>query len=232
MTYSCIDLDFRPATYWPDEPTLIERLAHVKRERRRELIQAALARGECTPEAAIDLESLPGPVLRWWARLDRSKSGGDDLPDLRPGQVEIVRLSFAMTLADHESIRAISVGERIVYTLVDHCDNGRRLRDPQDARAGKGDMPAYGPGLRLGESSGPLSLGELAALLDATTLPGAPAGGLVESNWDMRLADGDAPEVAVAFVSVGSAFYPRLADLYAERAAKWLAHHWCGYLIR
>jgi hypothetical protein len=200
-------LDFRPSTYWPDESGTRAALAKIKGTARRRALLRTKVEGNPSLPAVLAAESLSDDVRAQLGALHPSFMGGEYLPDLESEEVEIARLDHASVLADVIAVLARRVGTEIHYRVVDEYEIAY----------------AWAPE----RSQQPLTLGELVALLDHAARPdthrAAAAYGLVEGQWEWHLRAGnEAPESAVTFVTISSAFYPALAAYYALRAEDWI----------
>lgn len=198
---------FRPATYWPESPGTRAFLARIKGMARRRIAHEAISSGLPGVSESIFEPALDERSRRAWGGVHPALMGGEYLPDLAPGEVEIARLELASTTADVIAVFARREGDEIHYRVVDEY------------------LVKYV--VSLERSRQPLTLGELVALLDQSHNPdwhaSARAHGLVEGFWEWHLRAGsEPPEHAVEFVSLGSAFYPGLADYYRSRAEEWI----------
>ena len=68
-----------------------------------------------------------------WGRLHPSNMGGEYLPLLRKGEVEIARISLQSVTADQISIRARRLSKRIGYRIVDEYEMGYVCRPASSA---------------------------------------------------------------------------------------------------
>lgn len=127
-------------------------------------------------------------------------AAGDDLPPLRPLEVEIARVEVAS--GELVSVRAQDVGEQIRYRVVDEFeDEGSSFVVPHEY------------------SNDPLTLGELVELIDGTRQTWAgeqTLTGLVDGFEAFYADDVDADELRT-LVHLRSAFYPELDAYYVAR---------------
>jgi len=200
------DLDYRPDTYWPASRTREQLLANINGKARREIAREVLDNEgfggltAFTARAVLDDEEC-----REWGAVHPWLMGGEYLPKLAEGEVEIARISLKSTTADQISVRARQVQGRIYYAVVDEYEMSYRLL--------------------FDESGSPLSLGELIAFLDGSVNDEDQyAGGLVISHWNSCLEYEDAEEAAV-FATVESAWYPDLEEYYCRVAVDWVEEH-------
>lgn len=203
MTPSTFDLSFRPDSYWSPDTLLRTPAANVKGTLRRRAIRDATdpeTLGALLNEASDDERDA-------LAREDPAFMGGEYLPDLEEGEVEIARVELLSVTRDVFSVRARPEGASIRYRIAGEYD-GSFVFEPETSEA-------------------PLSLGELVALLDGARDPewdGVREPGLVEGFWQAQVDYGtDTPEQAVRFATVTSEVYPMLADYYHARGRVWAA---------
>jgi hypothetical protein len=244
------NLAFRPATYWPESTGTKAFVGRIKGTTRRRLAHEAITGGlSGAPDLIFDA-SLDDRARAALGRVHPTLMGGEYLPDLAPGEVEIARIELASTTADVIAVFARREGDHIRYRLVDEYQD--LLYDFSPER-----------------SDEPLSLGELVGLLDhACAYEGPPrdcsiregrrfatieaayiaaaespalmralvwmekyrwedatrrAYGLIEGFWEFLFRKGDPPEQAAAFVSLSSPLYPALTAYYQRRAQDWIA---------
>ena len=93
-------------------------------------------------------DALDEEQRRYWGALHPHCMGGEYLPELEPGDVEIARISLASVTSDQISIRAPHAGDRIRYAVRDEYDTDFELA--------------------FSESERPLTLGEFIALIDGS----------------------------------------------------------------
>ena len=181
---------YRPKDYFGrfDEETAL--LTHVKGRMRRAAIRNAIARGELDllpPEflaAELSAEDRAG-----LGGMHPAFMGGEYLPRMRAGEVEIARVSINSTTCDVTTVYARPVGRRIAYRVIDEYD-GDTL-----------DAPTTRTSVR------PLTMGELLDFfLGAWNLFEC-----LEANFD-----GDVQGM-LGFFRAESEFYPGLDDAIRER---------------
>jgi len=200
------DLTYRPPTYWPDTPSVSQLVASITGEARRAIVTDH-------PELSVDagnwiLKPTLTPEERsWWGSLHPSFMGGEYLPALEAGEVEIARISVASTSADQICIRARRLDDGIGYRVVDDYDT---------------------PYACERRSAEPLTLAELIALLDDTDHPDEQfsGGGLVRAHWQ-HIAEYAEPRdrigAVTGFVRLSSPFYAGLSAYYEDALVEWLA---------
>ena len=201
-----IDLDQRPAAYFA---TSEELLANILGDERREALRAQLAagRGAEVPDPVFASE-LEGGLLQAVGQIHPRWMGGEYLPSLLAGEVEIARVRLDSTTGDVTSVRARPDAAGIRYRVVDEY------------------MDDYDFELVQETSREPLSLVELIALIDGADNGsgyGAERGafGLVVPHWlDMWDEYGELDKVR-SFTRVRSEFYPRLEAYYDLVCAAW-----------
>jgi hypothetical protein len=191
-----IQLDFRPETYFgPCDPQ--ERLLRsIKGTQRRAYVREMVDqhRADEVPRELMQ-PSLPPDLRRSYGAQDPSFSGGEYLPDLEPGEVEIARVTLASTYFDVIGVYAREANGQIHYRAVDEH---------------QGDL--------LGEetessSTRPLTLDELVeCVLTASDLFGIR---------DMDFPSDDGPPDQI-FFAASSEFYPDFEALLRERVEHWV----------
>ncbi len=210
-----IDLGFRPDAYFG---TSEELLANVFGDERKEALRAELAAGRGV--------EVPGPL--WGSELsepglrhvlglmDPAWMGGEYLPSLLEGEVEIARVRLASTTGDVISIRARPRAAGIHYRVVDEY----------------GDDWGYRFAVSPKTSAAPLTMGKLIALIDSADnglVDGEERGafGLVAPHWAYVWDQENEFEEARHFTRVRSEFYPGLEEYYdlacAVSCAEWRA---------
>jgi hypothetical protein len=203
------DLDFRPKGYWGPQELEMFIGARVKGELRRQ--QAISDLKENHADEDIIAESLReehrsavGVVHPWLM-------GGEYLPDLHEGEVEICRTVLKSVTMDVTSVRAGHDDNKIVYRVVDEY----------------GD---YEYGLKYKTSSQPLTMGQLIENIDTCTLKDRDTGeendygggGLIRPSLFQQFEFGEEPEKISDFVTIHSAFYPHLEDYYENQKLIWI----------
>jgi hypothetical protein len=129
-----IDLDYRPSSYFRPQPLEDYRLGQVKSELVRAHLRELLA-SERHDEVARILreEGVSDDQCRALERIHPLFMGGNYLPGLRPGEVEIARIFIQSTTGDVTAVYARRVGDRIRYRVVDEYDGetleGKTTRD-------------------------------------------------------------------------------------------------------
>jgi hypothetical protein len=115
---SGIDLDYRPGDYFWATGLKIPLLSGIAGEARRQLVRELIEASRPVPDG-LDAAVLDEETRQMWGRMHPSNMGGEYLPPLRNGEVEIARISLASVTADQISVRARRLGKRIVYRVVD-----------------------------------------------------------------------------------------------------------------
>ena len=200
-----IDLTYRSDTYWPDELNQEHLLARIGGKVRRDMVRDALARGDIASiDPILAEETLSEADRRSWGLVHPDLWGGEYLPDLDAGDVEIARISLRSSLSDQISVRAARAGDKIRYSVCDEYETEYELA--------------------VTESQLPLTLGELIALIDGSgTSEEEASGGLLVRHWENMLEWGHPLDECIDFASISSAWYPELAAYYEEVAGDWCA---------
>jgi hypothetical protein len=131
--------------------------------------------------------------------------GGEYLPQLKEGEVEIARISLESVTADQISVRARRSMGRISYSIVDEY----------------GDEGIMNYTAHPATSILPLSMRELVAMLDGA----CEGGGAVMSPTVALIDAGDPADELRHFVSVESDFYPDLGRYYEAQLDEYFASH-------
>lgn len=185
-----MDPEFRPETYFRPQRLDRYRVSRVKGTVVRNNLQALMDAGQdealnelldseaCSPEGLQALEAVHPMFM-----------GGNYLPNLRVGEVEIARISIESTTGDVTAVYARKAGGRIQYRVVDEYE-GQTLDEQVRVTSMK-----------------PLSL---RALVDYF-LRAWPLTEVLDSNFE-----GDC-RGAMHFFTGSSAFYPEFDALCRER---------------
>ena len=136
-----------------------------------------------------------------WGRLHPSHMGGEYLPPLRKGEVEIARISLQSVTADQISIRARGLGQRIGYYVIDEYGS---------------DIATYV--CRPASSSSPLSLRDLIGLMENAV----EGGSIIFPILEMNMSGGSTQAELAAFITVTSDFYADLGPYYRALTDAWL----------
>ena len=184
-----INLGYRPRSlFWPltAETHL---LSTIKGAERRAMVESILNSGDLEALSAfITRSALEHDERTAFGRLHPSFMGGEYLPDLDEGEIEIARINIASTTSDVTSVYAHRTPKGISYRVVDEY-NGETL---------SGKATCF--------SEEPLTLGQLADFfLDAW-----PLIDVLDMNELNR-------EASQRFVRPSSALYPEFAALIRQK---------------
>lgn len=195
MTAS-IDLDFRPRSYfWPMSAEK-HLLATIHGAERRRMVKAAFSNTDLDfiDMAFFAKSSLSEDERTAMGRIDPQFMGGEYLPDLRVGEIEIARINIDSTTSDVTSLYARRTSKGISYRVVDEYDgdtlNAKRTRTSRE----------------------PLTLGDLARFF----LAAWPLDSVLE--WNELDEEG-----SQAFVHPSSEFYSEFSDLIRQKISEWRA---------
>ncbi len=153
------------------------------------------------PEMDFDYDFRP----RYWP-LDNTvpvPRGGEHLPPLLSGEVEIARIVLRSATPDVVSVRARPSGGGIRYRAVDEYEGATMYMEE-------------------GMSKDPLTLGQMLAVLDTIQFGTERRSG--SFIWKIRESNLDAGadlEAVRDLVAVRSPFYPQLEHIYERRAWEW-----------
>jgi hypothetical protein len=195
---SGIDLAYRPRNYFRAADLKVPLTPSIAGESRRQLVRALMEWDAPIPDG-LDAAVLGEAMLEVWGSLHPSHMGGEYLPPLRKGEVEIARVSLQSVTADQISIRARHTGRRIGFRVVDeYPETSTYVCHPAS-------------------SVSPLSLGELIALMESAS----EGGSIVFPILVMNSRYSTRAELAT-FVTVTSDFYPELGGYYRTLIDAWV----------
>ena len=162
---------FRPATYWPDALTPEQLLATIRGKKRRDIARRLYAeQGFSALTGFLVKPGLDELERGDWILRGPSCMGGEFLPALATGHVEIASVSMASTTSDQVSIRALREVDHIRYSIVGEYE---------DEEGMSYDLP-------FETSKSPLSMQELLAFMDGATYQNdLYPGGILSSSWFM-----------------------------------------------
>jgi hypothetical protein len=191
-----IDLDFTPTSYFRERDLHLTLPSDILGKARRDIARRLEAEGEDVPPEFL-AGVLSDDDRTAIGRIHPMFMGGEYLPPLRRGEVEIARISLESVTADQISVRARRIGGRISYSIVDEYGDDGCIN--------------YAPHPRT--SRAPLSMRQLVAMLDGA----CEHGGAVMSHTVWHVENVGPPEEYRHFVSVESDFYPDLGSYYEGR---------------
>ena len=185
-----IDLDYRPRSYfWALEANVLLPSA-ISGEARRKLHRARIEAG-VTVDDGLDAAVLDEAMRAAWGRIHPRNMGGEYLPPLRKGEVEIARISLESTTADQISVRARRGRGRIRYRVVDeYMEDSTYVCHPAS-------------------SESPLRLRDLIGLMESAS----DGGSMIFPILAMNSRDSRSDELAT-FITVSSDFYAELRRYY------------------
>ena len=115
-----IDLNYRPNTYWPESLNQEQLLTRIPGQVRRDIVRRLFAEdGNAGLDALAANEDFGNEDRRNWGLEHPSFMGGEYLPQMGVGDVELARISLASVTSDQISIRASHAGEKIRYAVLD-----------------------------------------------------------------------------------------------------------------
>jgi hypothetical protein len=188
-----INLDFRPRSlFWPLSAET-HLLSTIKGAERRAMVESILNAGDLEAlNAFITKSALDHDERTAFGRLHPAFMGGEYLPDLEDGEIEVARINIASTTSDVTSVYAHRTPKGIGYRVVDEY-NGETL---------SGKTTRF--------SKQPLTLGELTDFF----LKAWP----LEELLDMNELDRDGSQ---RFVRPSSALYPEFTALIRQKIREW-----------
>jgi hypothetical protein len=203
-----VDLSFRPGTYWPESLTPEQLMTRIRGKRRQDIARDLYKEfGFSALDEFLVRDGLSEEDRTAWGAAGPWCMGGEYLPELDEGEIEIARISLASTTSDQVSVRARKDGERIRYRIVGEYEEEEAMRQQ----------------LPFDVTNQPLSLGELMDMIQGAKTSDTPCiVGIFSSSWSMMLEFADGPEEIAGFLSVSSAFYPQIEACYEDLAEQWL----------
>lgn len=189
-----IDLEFRPRDYFWARDHDLALPSDIAGHERREMVKRLIAAGEEVPDG-LDAARLDPELREAWGAMHPMNMGGEYLPPMFDGEVEIARISLQSVTGDQISVRARRSRGEIEYRFVDEYPE-----------SGETFIPHPWTSTRR------LTMGELVSMIDESADEGGAVLGLLSCNLDMA----SDPRELEAFVTVDSDFYPDLRRYYAE----------------
>src|SRR5437899_1838208 len=113
-----IDLDFVPTSYFTERDLHLALPSDILGKARRDMARQLAADGEDLPTELL-VPVLSEDDRRAFGRIHPMLMGGEYLPPLQEGEVEIARISLRSTTADQISVRALRTSDGISYSIVD-----------------------------------------------------------------------------------------------------------------
>lgn len=187
-----INLDYRPRDYSRKPGSLEDLIARIKGSTSRRMAKDLIAQGR-GDEVARLVEALTPTLIQMLEARNPAFMGGNYLPALETGEVEVARITLESTTADVTAVYARSTEDGwIEYRVVDEY-GGDDLPEPSTARRPE-----------------PMTLGGFAEFfLSASSLVST-----LEGNYDDDL------EQALGFFTVESDFYPGLERAFMNKVSK------------
>jgi hypothetical protein len=140
---STIDINYRPKSYFGPQRLEAYLIAQVKSAVVREKLERLFSEGlHDELQNLLAKEGVPKSALKALEAIHPMYMGGNYLPDMEEGEVEIARIEIASTTFDVTSLFAKRENGQIHYRVVDEYD-GDTLTGPSEMRS---DIP-----LTLGE---------------------------------------------------------------------------------
>jgi len=194
--------DFRPDSYWSTDSLLRSLTGNISGTWRRRLVGKALEASDVFPLLQHLMEEHLSEEQRTeWGRIHPSMMGGEYLPHLMPGEVEIARIDMRSVTADVISIRARPTRTRILYRIVDEYDTDYDVRNIW--------------------SKHPITLRRLIRLINETQGMNECEGGVVFEILNANVENGCGVEEMAHFITVTSDFYPELQAWYDLATEQW-----------
>ena len=191
-----IDLEFTPASYFTERDLHLALPSDILGQARRYIARTLMAEGR-DPSPELLEGALSDDDRAAIGRIHPMFMGGEYLPHLQDGEVEIARISLRSVTADQISVRARRSMGLVSYSIVDEYE-------------GEGLMSYT---LDPPTSILPLSMRQLVAMLDGA----CERGGAVMSPVIWHVEEGCGVDEYRNFVTVESDFYPDLGRYYEAR---------------
>lgn len=188
-----IDLEYKPKTYFAPQPLLKYLIDQVKGAVVREKLELLLNEGRVQEvHALLDGEGVTTNSIRYLESLHPMFMGGNYLPDMEDGEIEIARIEISSTTHDVTCLFAKMENGKIQYRIVDEYD-GDTLISPKEITTDE-----------------PMTLKDMTDFfLGAWSLIE-----VLEMNFEGDL------EPALEFFEAKSKFYPDFDELCRERVIK------------
>lgn len=200
-------MSFRPDTYWPASLTPDQLLTRIRGKERQDIARRLYEEhGFRALSQFLVREGLDEPDRSAWGLQGPWCMGGEYLPELIEGEVEIARISMKSTTSDQISVRALREDDIIRYRIVgEYEDDGMPYTLPFET------------------SDRPLTMKELLKMIDGATQEGdCYPGGIFTSTWSMLAEFSTDAEDIIGFLSLSSAFYPGINEGYTVLACDWV----------
>lgn len=185
-----IDLEYKPKTYFTPQPLVRYQVEQVKNAAIRERLELLLSEGRIhEAEKLFANGSVTTNSIQYLESVNPMFMGGNYLPDMDEGEVEIARIEIASTTHDVTCLFAKKENGIIKFRVVDEY-GGDTLNFPTEVTTDE-----------------PMTLREMTDFfLSAWSLID-----VLEMNFDRQL------EPALAFFKAKSKFYPKFDELCRER---------------
>lgn len=194
-----IDFSFRPRSYFWPMGLETHLLSRIKGAERRAIVEGLVKAGRVDEVFDFVAKSaLDEDERKALGRIHPRFMGGEYLPNLGQGEVEIARITIQSTLQDVTSVFARRGRRRIYYRVVDEYEG--------ETLSGKTERT----------STKPLTLGELEQFFNGAW----SIFEVLEMNFG---EDGYDPDDIRSFSSATSQFYPQIGALYRQRIEAWTA---------
>jgi hypothetical protein len=127
-----IDLEYKPKTYFGPQPLVRYLIDQVKGAVVRERLELLLSEGKMQEiHALLDGEGVTTNSIRYLESVHPMFMGGNYLPDMEDGEIEIARIEISSTTHDVTCLFAKMENGEIQYRIVDEYD-GDTLISPKE----------------------------------------------------------------------------------------------------
>lgn len=197
-----IEYSYRPRSYWEEE-NLLQLIANIKGAERKKDARRLLKQGRLDEAYDFILRDTLDEHLRGFlGSLHPTLLGGEFLPDYKPQEIEIARITMDSTTQDVISIRASpgTLEQPIIYRVFDEYGSHFNF-EPQFSQL-------------------PLTLEELIRLIDTSSgTMGGIGLDIIQTNLD---CSEDPPETYANFLDFSSEFYAGLDRHYWFAVRRWV----------
>ena len=184
------DLEYKPKTYFSPQPFVTYLVDQVKNAAIRERLDVLLSEGRIEEiKQLLDDGEITSKSIRYLETVHPMFMGGNYLPDMDEGEVEIARIEIASTTNDVTCLFAKMENGKIKLRVVDEY-GGDTLNTPTEVVIDE-----------------PMTLNEMTEFFLTTW----SLIDVLEMNFDGQL------DPAMAFFKAKSRFYPKFDELCRER---------------
>lgn len=206
--YASIEFTYQPSSYFFPISARKFLLSTIKgTERRREIARLFETGNEKEIQDWMAHSALEDSIRNYVGSINPRFMGGEYLPDLDEGEVEIARFELDSTTGDVANILARRRGKRIYYRLTDEYHDKCAFKT----------SPLW--------STSPLTLGRLILMIETATDKDYQESSFGLRFLDQCYRDFDYPlDTCRSFLTITSQFYPQLNTYYQLSIEDWYAN--------